>query len=648
MTFVKRGREIFLGAALTLAATAASGQQAVDTDVLGARDAAQRGQWKVVEAYRARLAGHVLEPYVDYWLLAGAIDRSDARDVRAFLARHDGTPLAETLRRDWLKSLGAAGAWETFRAEHPRVLGEDTEIACYSLQERLVRGDPEVATEARAFFLSGREAPAACEPVFAALYASGRIAETQVWERMRKLLAAGYLRDAKRANALLPARVALPDKSLDRAAADPAAYLARERSTLATRGAKELAVYAVARLARTKPDDAAERLAALAPKLGSDTARYAWGQVAHQAALNHHPRALEFYTFAGDATLSEGQIAWKARAAMRASDWKQLLAAIQAMAPEDAREATWRFWRARALGATGETEAAQALLKDLARETSFYGLLAAERIGIAAAPDWNGWRPQPADLERVRAVPGVQRALALYRLQLDAEGLREWLWAMRGLGDRDLLAAAEVARLANVPERAINTADRTVELHDFTQRFPTPHREALAAAARQWDLDEALLYGIIRQESRFVAEARSRVGAMGLMQLMPATARWVARQISIQPFKAQMLEDPELNVQMGAYYFRRVLTDLGHPILATAAYNAGPGRARRWRDARPLEGAVYVETIPFSETRDYVKKVFTNAWFYRHRLTGKTASLRELLGTIAGRGGEAAVASNIP
>ena len=648
MTFDTRCRAILLGAALTLAAAAVHGQQAADTELLAAREAALRGQWKVVEAHRARLAGHILEPYVEYWLLAGTIDRADPREIQAFLARHAGTPLAEALRRDWLKALGAAGSWELFRAEHPRVLGEDADIACYSLQERLARGDPEVATEARALFLSGLEAPAACEPVFAALHASGRIVEAQVWERLRRLFAAGFLRDAKRTAALLPARAALPDKALDRAAADPAAYLARERSALAARGAKELVVYAVARLARTKPDDAAERLAAFAPKLGQEAARFAWGQVAHQAALNHHPRALEFYALAGDTVLSEAQIAWKARAALRAGDWKQVLAAIQAMAPEEARVSTWRFWRARALEATGEAEAAQALLRDLARETSFYGLLAAERLGIAAPPDWNGWRPQPADLERMRAIPGVQRALALYRLHLDAEGLREWLWAMRGLADRELLAAAEVARLANVPERAINTADRTVELHDFTQRFPTPHREALAAAARQWDLDEALLYGIIRQESRFVAEARSRVGAMGLMQLMPATARWVARQISMQPFKPQMLEDPEVNVQMGAYYFRRVLSDLGHPILATAAYNAGPGRARRWRDARALEGAVYVETIPFNETRDYVKKVFANAWFYRHRLTGKTASLRELLGTVAGRSGEPAVASNIP
>jgi len=259
-----------------------------------------------------------------------------------------------------------------------------------------------------------------------------------------------------------------------------------------------------------------------------------------------------------------------------------------------------------------------------------------------------GYKPTEADFARVRAMPGIQRALTLYRLDLDTEAFREWFFAVKGLDDRDLLAAAELARQANETERAINTADRTVLVHDLSQRFPTPHRDELSAAARQFDLDEAMLYGLIRQESRFMADARSRVGATGLMQLMPATARWVARQIPIKPFKTDMLLRPDVNLQMGTYYYNRVLLDVGHPLLAAAAYNAGPGRARRWRDESALEGAIYAETIPFNETRDYVKKVFANAWYYHHRLTGRTANLHEMLGQVRGRSGEPSVAHNIP
>jgi soluble lytic murein transglycosylase len=649
LTFIKWFSVSVCASVFAAAPLAACAQLATDTDVLAARDAVQRGNWKALDTLRPRFAGHVLEAYPSYWLLAGTVDRADPREVQAFLARYPSSPLAEGLRREWLKSLGASGSWDLFRAEHPRLLADDAEVTCYSFQERLARGDAEVAAEARALFQAGKEAPSSCEPVFATLVATHAVTEVQAGERLRKLLAAGLVRDAKRTNSLLPTRHAMSEKALDRAAADPGAFLAREKSPMLSRQGKELVLFALGRVSRSRPDEAAERLAQLAPALGTD-ARYAWGQLAWQAATAHHPRALEWYALAADTPLTEAQMTWRIRAALRGADWKAVLAGIQALPAEEAREPAWRYWRARALRVLGANEAADGLLRGLAGHPTFYSLLASDDLGIAVTPDWNAYRPLPADIDRVRAMDGIQRALVLYRVGLDNEALREWLWAIRGLDDRELLAAAEVARIANEPDRAINTANKTVQLHDYTQRFPTPHRDAMSAAARQWNLDEAMMYAIIRQESRFMTEARSRVGAMGLMQLMPATARWVARQIPVQPYDQDMLLRPEVNVNMGTYYFKRVLADLGDPILATAGYNAGPGRARRWRDAKPLEGAIYAETIPFNETRDYVKQVFTNTWFYRHRLTGKAASLKQILGTVPGRNSDTAAvaASAIP
>ncbi|HSS28960.1 MAG TPA: transglycosylase SLT domain-containing protein [Usitatibacter sp.] len=640
------GRAMCAAAAFAAAFACAEPNDAV---FLAARDAAARAQWRALQDYRDQLAGSVLAAYPAYWLLSGNLERTDPREVQDFLARYPDSPLAESLRREWLKVLGAAGAWDLFRAEYPKVTGDDVEIACYSFQERLARNDPDALPESRALFVSAREAPAACDPVFARALAEGALTEAQAWERLRRLLAAGSVKDAKRTNQLLPRKIAIVEKELDRANADPHRFLVHERlGKRPARDSQELLVFAFEKLARSKPDEAAERLAEAAPRLTLEEVQFAWGQVAYQAALSHHARALEWYGQADAATLTDSQIAWRARAAMRAANWKEVLASIQALSPQEAREPTWRYWRARALRNLGEKEAAEGLLKGLANQQNFYGLLAADELGIAVAPKWEGWRPEAADLERVRAIPGIQRALELHRLGLDNAAVREWIWVTRSLDDRSLLAAAELARQANEPDRAINIADRTVQLHDLAQRFPTLHREALAAAAKQNDLDQALVYGIIRQESRFNSDARSQAGAMGLMQLMPSTARWVARQTAVKPFTIDMLASPETNVQMGTYYLRRVMDALGHPILATAAYNAGPGRARRWLDERPLEGAIYTETIPFNETREYVKKVFTNAWFYRHRLTGKTVGMRELLGTVPGSASEPAVAANIP
>jgi soluble lytic murein transglycosylase len=650
LTCIKRVAGIAVAAALATAAPVCVAQPgASDSEFLAARDAALRGNLKALESARKRFAGHLLEAYPAYWLLAATLDKADPAELQAFFARHPDSPLAESLRRDWLKSLGAAGQWDLFRREFQSFALEDAEVACYSLQERLARQDTEALAEARALWLAGREAPAACTPAFEAAASAGRISPPEAWERIRKLLAAGLLRDARRANAFLPNKEQFNDRALERANADPLSYLAGEKSRIPTRATHELLLFAVTRLARTRPDDAAAQLRAHAAVLGPDDTRQGWAQIAHAAALLHHPQALAWYAEAGEGPFTDAQLAWKARAGLRAQDWDAVRAAVNLMSPEEAREAAWRYWLARALAQRNAKDAAEALLGPLARERNFYGLLAAEDLRLVEPPDWN---PKPSageDLARVKSLPGLQRAFALYRLEMNAEAFREWLLALRGLDDRSLLAAAEAAREVGLADRAIGAADRTSAIHDFTQRFPIPHHGPLAAAARQWSVDEALVFGIIRQESRFNAEARSRVGATGLMQLMPATARWVARQIPLPSYRPAFLTQPETNLQMGTYYFRRVLTDLGDSVLATAAYNAGPGRARRWRDAKPLEGAIYAETIPLNETRDYVKKVMTNTWFYTSRLTGRIPSLRALMGTVPGRtASEVASMASIP
>jgi soluble lytic murein transglycosylase len=210
------------------------------------------------------------------------------------------------------------------------------------------------------------------------------------------------------------------------------------------------------------------------------------------------------------------------------------------------------------------------------------------------------------------------------------------------MDDEQLLAAAEVARQAEIWDRAINTADRTVGTHDFSVRFLAPYRGAFAEQARAQGLEEPYVLGLVRQESRFIADARSVAGASGLMQLMPATARWVARQIGMKDYAPSRVTDVDVNIALGTSYLKYVLNELdGSPVLAAAAYNAGPGRARRWKADRPLEGAIYAETIPFNETRDYVKKVLSNTMYYAALYGGDPKPLKARLGTISPRkGGE--------
>ena len=250
--------------------------------------------------------------------------------------------------------------------------------------------------------------------------------------------------------------------------------------------------------------------------------------------------------------------------------------------------------------------------------------------------------PEPEALAAFGARPAVQRVVKLAQLDMRAESQREWLYVVRGLPDDALLLAAEYARREGLYDRAINTADRTASRHDFGLRYMTPFRDEFVQAANEQGVDPALLFGIARQESRFAPDIVSSAGAVGMMQLMPHTARWVAKQLNRSDYRPSQISDVQVNTQFGAFYFRYWLDRLdGVPALAAAAYNAGPNRAQAWRGGSTLEGAVWVETIPFNETRDYVKRVLANTMLYAYMLNQAYVPLSKRLGYVSPRGGSA-------
>jgi soluble lytic murein transglycosylase len=337
------------------------------------------------------------------------------------------------------------------------------------------------------------------------------------------------------------------------------------------------------------------------------------------------------------------------RAALRAGQWATVRDTIDRMSAAARQEATWTYWYGRSLAALGEPDGSRAYFLRIAGQPDFYGLLATEELGYVITPPEAMHEPSDEEVEAARRDPGLARALELIRLGIRTEGVREWLFSIRSLDDTRLLAAAELARRAGVYDRAISTADRTKRLHNFALRYPVPFRDVFGEYARTQGLDEAWVMGLVRQESRFIAEARSSAGAAGLMQVMPRTARFVAAKIGLRNYRPASVTDIETNVTLGTGYLKMVLDQLGHPVLASAAYNAGPARARRWRDPeRSLEGAIYAETIPFGETRDYVKKVTANAVFYAAMLEKKLTPIKARLGTIAPRSVAEPVEDELP
>lgn len=622
-------------ALLGLAALSAQGA-ALDNEFLGAREAFRAGDVKKLDAYATRFKGHVLEPYLGYWRLRLRLSAAGADEIRAYVGSNHDTPLSDLLRSDWLKLLARNQQWDAFNAEFPRVVREDMELTCYALQSKMRVSSAAALTEARPLWFVARELPESCTPLFNALIAAKQLTEADLWTRIRLALEIGQTSLAQRIGELLPAGQAPDEKVLTAVAANPAGYLEKKNFDAKSRAGRETAMFAVHRLARNSPQQAAAHWAKMESAFAADERAYVWGMLAYLGAMRHQPNALDWYARASD--LSDLQLAWKARLALRLANWPEVLSAINAMTRKEAEQGAWRYWKARALKASGNQIEADTILKALAGEFNFYGQLALEELGGKVVSPAARFKASAEDLRAIGQVPGLQRAVTLYRLNLRVDANREWLWAIREFNDRQLIAAAELAARSNLYDRAINTADRTVELHDFSLRYLAPYREVLKTHVSQLDLDEAWVYGLIRQESRFIAEARSHAGASGLMQLMPGTARWVARKLGLKDWRWSEVNQLETNVSLGTWYLRHVFDALdGHPVMASAAYNAGPGRARAWRPGGAMEGAIYAETIPFNETRDYVQKVMANASYYGHVFGQQVQSLKERLGTVAPR-----------
>ena len=631
-----------------------------DEAFVQARQLAYQNDLDRFDAAARAAAEHPLRAYLDYWRLRillkalngsraanGAVTgASTASDVDAavfdLLQKHPGTAMAEQLRHDWLLSLGRRGEWARFDEQYPAWAWRDNpQIHCRAGQARLAAGQP-VPAQAREALMQARELGEGCAALLDAMLGAGAVRRADLWRRLELALEGNAPIAVRRVGGMLGLDPGAVEAALQR----PARLLGAETERM-------LLVIALVQLARQDPQSALEQGAADLRELPAAERAFVWTQIASQGMRRLHPRALEWTREALAAmrqmpaaprdapavpVASDDTLVWMARAALRGTDWRTMHAVIDRMSPEGRRDPTWVYWSARAHRELGRPAEAQTQMRSIAGQFHFYGQLASEELGAPVLLPARAAAPTEAELAEADRNPAFARALAFYALGLRVEGNREWNLELRSMNDRQLLAAAAWACRRSVLDRCVNTADRTQTEHDFTLRFVTPFREQLAPIAAERELDMAWVYGLIRQESRFIMNARSSASAQGLMQIIPPTARWIARRLGVRDFRIEQLNDLDTNLRFGTYYLKNVLDDLdGSPLLASAGYNAGPNRPRTWRSTLPftVEGAVFAEIIPFTETRDYVKKVLSNATYYGMLLTGEPRSLKTLLGSVA-------------
>ena len=680
--FLRHGAAaLLIGAALAWPGSPTHAQaKPLDSTVVDAREAARKRDRAALAAARAALqAGqHPLTPWVEYWDLSNRLTEVQAEEVEAFYGRWSGSYVEDRLRNDWLKELGRRRDWTGLAREYPRFrMNDDREVSCWWLFTEHLAGR-DITEAARQAWWAQRENDDGCNLLATAMVDGKRFSNDDVYRKARLAIELQRPGVAKSALGLL-GNVAGRD-AVD-AIDNPALYLQRPLSS-PSRAAQELRLLAVMRLATTDVDAAVAQMAPNNQLLQAPVAAWGWAFVGRQAAFklsadasDHYRRALALLTERDPRSLvrqgddlhnagwSDDTLAWGVRATLRnlppVQRWPQVLQLVDAMSASEQRDPAWAYWRARALAATaregpeGDAQRADAQrqLAVLAGALNFYAKLAAEDLGRPAALPAAPAPLTPAERQSAASHPGLGRALLLVQLNLRDEARREWNFSLRGMGDRELLAAARLACDRADWQLCINTAERTRAEFDTSLRYPMPFADDITNAARAAGLDPALVFGLIRQETRFMPQLKSSVGAAGLMQVMPATARYVAKKIGLPWTNPALITDPLTNLKLGTAYLKMVLDDLGgSQPMATAAYNAGPGRPRRWREGPTLETAIWAENIPFNETRDYVKKVMSNAAVYGALLDSRqpapAALLRPRLGNSIGPRAATAILPN--
>lgn len=617
------------------AAAAVSKVEQQRSDFQEAYQAGLDGDSAKFNALSRKLTDYVLHPYLAYAGLKVRLDQADASEVSAFMKRYADTPLDWRMRDAWLRELARRGDWKTFLAFYRPT--SDTSLRCDHLLARLETGDTDgLGQAALDLWLVGHSQPDACDPLFEWLYHSGKVTEQVRFERTARALEAGNgglagwlarkLSDEhRRWYQRWRAMIASPETTLEKA-------LDWDDGPVARR----IVLDGLRRVAHADDGGAAWRhWQSLDDKFGfsSEERNRIIRELALDAATDYHDDALQRLSAIPPEAVDGSVRAWGVRVSLQRRDWPRVLAAIEALPGAQQAEDRWRYWKGRALEAAGEIERARLIYDELSAESDYYGFLAADRVGRPYALSDATPPPDAGAIAELARRPAMARAVELYHVGFLLSARREWNLALTGADRETLRQAAWLAAQQGWYDRAVAaTADGGDEA-SYRLRFPLAHEQLIRRQARGGNLQPAWLFGLVRAESGFVSDAVSPAGARGLMQLMPGTARRLSGDLGLVWRGSAGLSAPEVNMVLGTAYLEQMMARYGdNMVLATAAYNAGPRVVDRWIQENSARfPAIWAETIPFFETRDYIQRVLAYTVVYEWRMGGKLTRLSALM-----------------
>ncbi|MCO8045655.1 lytic transglycosylase domain-containing protein [Acinetobacter bohemicus] len=611
---------------LSFACICAANTQAAEAQFNDALRAANAGNTQFLQQYRLAMQNDVLGYYPEYWILNQNLALQPANQIINFVQRYPHSAMAEKLAADYVEEKVKIADFAAAQPVLQYVTNADRAEACAIAQVRAKSGDPLVYAEFKDVWLTTNSQPDSCNGLGRMMLSSPLMTTEDRQQRLWVQLRAGQSGQAIATAQDLGLNLSLAQ--LNSIQANPTAYLwSAPKSTTVDHA---YLVYALGRLADTDLNSAlsivkrtAEGTPAEVQKALFRTVGYIGGTTVMKN--NYNREVLNALDASYGLPFSSEEAEIYARQSIRFGAWESLIRAIDAMNVNQKQEDRWQYWLARASEQRSDRaskKTAENIYRKLANGEDYHNLLARDRLGQVVAGAPNATQPSNQAMQRLNQDVHFRRAFALRDIDAPANYInREWNWAVRQAylkhDDDLLLAAAKRAHDMGWHDRAIYAADRTVKKHNYTYRYPMPYQNYVVSHSRTVSLDPAWAYGLMRQESRFNTVARSHVGAGGLMQIMPDTAKLVARQMG-EAYNPAALTDMNTNIRYGTFYLSTIQRQLSQsPVLATAGYNAGPNRARRWQpEFQSIAADQYTESIPLLETRDYVKHVMTNATYY--------------------------------
>jgi soluble lytic murein transglycosylase len=608
---------------------------------LAAERALRQGAITRFNELSAELGDYPLYPYLRYQYLRPRLGQAREAEIAGFVSDYAGSPLSSRLHHAWIDNLARRGQWETLLRNYP-AHAESAALECYRRQALLRTGAPQQAFDGiESLWLVGRSQPAACDPVFSAWRAQDGLDSGLAWQRFRLAMRANevrlasyltrYMDDTHRDWAELWLRVHR----------EPRLVNGPQRPAMEHPVHNDIVIHGIKRMARTNIDLAIEtwdRAVNSHPALSREEHADVEHSLALTLAVRSHPRALERLRAIDDTTADTPLREWRVRTAIARHDWHAVIEAIEQLREEERESPTWRYWQAQALERLEQHQQAEELYLELAISRGYYSYLAADRLSLPYQLQHQPIPREDGDSVRPEEYPGLARARELYYLGRLVDARREWFFATRDMADWQLQSAAVQAQGWGWHDRAIMAVARTEFRDDLELRFPFAYREQITGSAREHGIDPALAFALIRQESAFDPNARSSAGAIGLMQLMPATARQLARYLGMPPPTQTALFDITTNLHLGMAWLRRMLDRYDNQAVALAAYNAGEHRVDNWLPReQSVPADLWIETIPFRETRGYVQNVMLFSVIYEQRMDQRDGKLDQRMPAVIPR-----------